>query len=208
MNNNNQENKAEANASVPKQVKNAPKIGNPSDQGDVTMRLNTSLKDYHREFSEFHEGYVSRHIQLADTKASWVFALVSALLVFMVTSDDVNRLYLTTYNNCIWTIFLYLIPSILLASAILAFLVISPNLQSPSGEGLVFFGSVAKQENSRTYLSKVSQLTDQELTSLRLQHCYDISKVCVRKYNFLKFSIWLGSVGSLLLVALVFLLKF
>lgn len=202
-----QSQKGKLQASVPTEIENAPKIGRPSNQGEVTPAPHLPLEDYHSVFSEFHEGYVSRYIQLADTKASWLFALVSALIVFLVTSDYFETIDLFAVENCFLTVLLSLTFGMLIISAIFAFLVIAPNLRSPSGEGLVFFGSVAKHENSAAYVSKVSGLSEQEMANLRLQHCYDLSKVCSKKYNRLKVSIWLGSIGTFLLVFMMFILN-
>jgi len=202
-----QSQKGKLQVTVPTEIKNAPKIGRPSNQGEVTPTPHVPLEDYHFAFSEFHEGYVSRYIQLADTKASWIFALVSALIVFLITSDDFEKFDLFAVENCLLVILLLLTFGMLIISAIFAFLVIAPNLRSPSGEGLVFFGSVAKHENSGAYVNKVSGLSEQEMANLRLQHCYDLSKVCSKKYNRLKVSIWLGSIGVLLLVAMVLILN-
>lgn len=208
MSGENQENKTSVKASVPNEIRNAPKIGTPTKMGEVILGQYEPLLEHHKEFSEFHEGYVSRYIQLADTKASWVFALTSALLVFMVSDSDLNKLYLVLKGDLIGTSIIIIIFAFLLMGALFSFLVIAPNLRSPSGESLVFFKSVADQKDSGTYVTNVAKLDDHEMTNLRLQHCYDLSKVCTRKYKYLKRSIWLGAIGAFLLVALVFLRTF
>ena len=209
MNENNQEHKTSAKTNTPKKIKDVPKIGNPSNMGEIKHSQLASLSEHHKEFAEFHEGYVSRYIQLADTKASWVFALASALLVFMVSDNDLNAMYISLKGDVIGNgIILGIILGIfalLLLSALFAFLVIAPNLRSPSGEGVVFFGTVAKYQDNNTYVTTVAKLTDQEMTKLRLKHCFDVSKVCAKKYKNLKCAIWLGATGAFLLVALVFL---
>jgi len=163
------------------------------------------LHEHHKEFSEFHEGYVSRYISLADTKASWIFALTSALLVFMATDDDLAQVYIAIKGDWLGVLILLVIFTLLALGGIFSFLVIAPNLRSWSGESLVFFASVAKQKDSETYIDKIAQLDDHQMTDIRLQHCYDISKVCARKYKCLRCAIWFGAIGAFLLVALVFL---
>lgn len=173
MSDDNQENKNSVKTKIPDEIRDAPKIGTPTNMGEVTPSQREPLLEHHKEFSEFHEGYVSRYIQLADTKASWVFALTSALLVFMVSDSDLNKLYLAIKGDSIGTSIVVVIFTFLLLGALFSFLVIAPNLRSPSGEGLVFFKSVADQKNSSQYVENVAKLDDDEMTNLRLQHCYD-----------------------------------
>jgi hypothetical protein len=82
--------------------------------------------------------------------------------------------------------------ALLLLSAFFSFCVVAPRLRSPSGEGIVFFGAVAKHKNADTFVSSIAAKSPQDLAEARLRHCYDVSRVCDAKYGSLKKAIWFG----------------
>lgn len=90
---------------------------------------------------------------------------------------------------------------LLIASAFFSFRVVAPRLKSPSGEGVVFFGAVAAQRSAGEYVSAVAARDKRALTEARLKHCYDVSTVCSRKYQNLKWALWLGLPGLLFSIA-------
>ena len=74
-------------------------------------------------------------------------------------------------------------------AAIFAFATIVPRLTS-SGDGVVFFGAVAARSSAREYRTAVIMLSEGELADARLVHCYDLARVCQRKYDALRRAMW------------------
>jgi hypothetical protein len=152
------------------------------------------LGKFHGEFAAFEEGYIRSYISLADTKGAWTFTISSALIAYLIGTESARRALLTPG----WTVpYLILLTavSLLTLSAFCSFLVVAPRLKSPSGEGIVFFGAVAIKPNAAGYISEVAAHDEDALTEARLKHCYDISRVCQRKYRWLKAAIWFGLPG-------------
>lgn len=192
---------------LPPEIENAPGIEAPP---TVTAMIEPvpapSLEAHHGEFATFHEGYVRHYIQLADTKAGVGFSVVSGVLAYLLSKDAVRDIVLhpafTASFGVVVATILFLI-----ASAICAFLVIAPRLRSSPGDsGLVFFGDVAHRTSGDEYVGDIAPRSESDLTAARLQHCYDVAKVCARKYDLLKMSIWLALPG-LAIAMLTFLIS-
>lgn len=179
------------------EIQQAPTIGVPVEgAGTLTPTRSNDLKAFHGEFAEFHEGYVRHYIALADTKAGFSFGIVSAILAHHLSDDKTRRLLIPPTGEVTFWISLASVL-LLLVSAYFSFLVIAPRLTAPSGEGIVFFGSVATRSDASNYVGELARLSESELTSARLKHCYDISRVCASKYDRLKKAIWSGFPGLL-----------
>lgn len=157
-----------------------------------------SFDEHHAAFAEFHEGYVSRHIQLADTKASFVFGGVSALIAYLFSKPEVKTvLFAPTWTGA-WP-FLLAAVMLLAGSAASAFSVIAPRLKS-SGEGIVYFGAVSTRSTAADYEREIGAKTESELVSARLRHCYDVSRICSRKYTYLRRAMWMAFPGVVLAI--------
>jgi hypothetical protein len=161
----------------------------PSQPELQTARVPPPLEKHHTEFASFEEGYIARYIALADTKASFVFAGASAVLVYLVNNDEIRSAAL----NPAWTpdcALLGVALFFLSVAGLFAFSTIVPRLTA-SGEGIVFFGAVAAHPSARGYRAAVAKLSEAELSDARLIHCYDLAKVCQRKYCALQRSMWM-----------------
>lgn len=149
------------------------------------------------DFAAFHESYVRHYIALADTKAGVIFTLTAGVLGYLINVDEVRTALLAPAFSKVF-VFSGLALLVLGAAATLSFLVIAPRLSSASNEGLVFFGAVAARERADEYLQDIAASSQEDLAKARLRHCYDISKICSRKYGLLKKAIWLTPVSLLL----------
>lgn len=162
-----------------------------------------ALEPYHAEFAEFHEDYVRHYIQFADTKAGVCFTAISAVLGYLVSKDEVQKLILEPAWSFRFEVAAAALV-VLLVSAAFSFAVIAPRLGSRSAEGIVFFGAVADRETSEAFVINVAASSEADLTTARLKHSFDISKICARKYLLLRAAIWSAMPG--LILALVALL--
>lgn len=182
---------APAPVQVPPEIRGAPRIAIATgESGDIVPSGTPQLEDGHRSFAEFHQGYVSSYIALADTKASWLFAIAAGVLVYLFSTDEIREILLLAG----WTLPFVVAAAtmvLLILTAAFAFLVISPRL-GPPGEGIVFFRSVARKSSADSFVREIASLSDAALTEARLRHCYDISRVCAQKYRYLRRAFWSG----------------
>jgi hypothetical protein len=201
-----QPDRAQAATQVPPEIGQAPHLNAaPAAEPSLEPTPTIGLKAHHSEFASFHEQYVRHYIQLADAKAGVCFGLISAVLGYLVSKDEVQTLILKPSYTAKFGI-TAIAMLFLLAAAACAFAVIAPRLSSPTGEGFIFFGAVARRASGDDYVVDVASRSTAELTALRLKHCFDTPKVCDRKYGLLKAAIWLALPGlGLALVALLLL---
>lgn len=158
------------------------------------------LTDEHRDFAAFHQGYVWNAITLADTKASWAFAICAGMVAYLVGKEETRTILL----QMPWTPMSALAAAtllLLIAGAAFAFLVIVPRLNA-SSEGLVYFGAVARHADAATYVCAVAGSSLRDLIRARVVHAFDISRIASRKYDLLRRSMWCA-VAGLALAALL-----
>lgn len=192
---------------VPPEIENAPGImAPPTANASIKPVPVSPLEAHHIEFATFHEGYVRHYIQLADTKAGVGFGIISGVLAYLLGKDAVRDVLLHPAITVKFGITLIAVL-FLIASGISAFLVIAPRLgSSPGNAELVFFGNVAGRASGDEYVSDIASRSKSDLAAARLRHCFDVARVCTRKYSLLKQSIWLALPGlTLALVAFLIL---
>lgn len=189
---------------VPSEIANAPAIEPPSASGGTVEHVpEVALHAHHAEFASFHEEYVRHYIQFADAKAGVGFSLISAVLVFLISKDQVRALILHPALTAYFGITVFAL-FFLLASAICTFLVIAPRLGSSPDGGIVFFGAVAKRSSGDEFIRDIANRSAAELTAARLRHSFAISRICTRKYGLLKKAIWLALPGLALALVVIF----
>lgn len=183
---------AHAPAVIADEVRAAPSISVPEgDVGEVMPAPAFALEDHHMDFANFQEEYVRNYIALADTKAAWTFTIASGVLVYLIATDETKAALLAPELSLAHA---FLVGSVvlLIVSALFSFRVVAPRLGSQSGEGIVFFGSVAAKADAKAYVRDISAHDSSALAEARLKHCFDVSTVCTRKYASLKKAIWFG----------------
>src|SRR3546814_9140833 len=58
------------------EIEQAPSLSVPAEGvGEILANQASQLENAHLSFADFHQNYVTGYIQLADTKAAWVFAV-------------------------------------------------------------------------------------------------------------------------------------
>ncbi len=193
MTNQNQSSSAEHTPKlIVEEVRSAPSLAvTETGHGEIMPTSVSPLEEHHADFAGFQEGYVRNYISLADTKAAWTFTIASGVLVYLIGTDKTKGALMAPVLS--WS-YASLIASVLLlvVSAFFSFRVVAPRLTSKSGEGIVFFGSVAAKSDAASYVSEVAAHDPAKITEARLKHCFDVSKVCDRKYASLKKAIWCG----------------
>jgi hypothetical protein len=153
---------------------------------------------------EVHQ-YIREYIRLADQKATFFFTGGTALLAFLYKNDVSSRWLkpILTWNVIDTVAFAAMVA--LALAAFLAILVVIPRTPG-SRRGFVFWEAIAEYESGRHYADELASLSPASLAQAKAEHCFDIAKVCRRKYRVLKYAIWSGTVGlvaSLLLFLFV-----
>lgn len=154
---------------------------------------------------ETHQ-YVREHIRLADQKATFFFAGSTALLAYLYNHGLTNRWFiqLTTWGFADMLSFLATVCLIL--SALACIMTIMPRLKG-SMRGLIFFAAICEYDNSQAYVNEVMRQNLTELCEAKLKHTYELSKVCTKKYDILRWGQWLGSAGFIAALFLFIFLK-
>jgi hypothetical protein len=205
MNQEQQRSDAPSPEQVAPEILQAPRIASPAtDAGDIVATDAPRLGEAHGSFAEFHQGYVSGYIQFADTKAAWVFAIASGLLAYIFSTRAME----TTLLLPAWSVPFVLASATLLLlvlAAAFSFLVIAPRF-SRTGDGIVFFASVAKKKSADSFVREIASMNEGRLTEARLKHCYDISFVCARKYKYLRLAFWTGLLGLIAMAGTLLLI--
>lgn len=156
------------------------------------------------KFAEETHHYVREYIRLADQKATFFFAGSTALLAYLHNLGLTNRWIInpTTWILIDMLAFVATVGLVLCAVACLA--TVMPRLDG-SKRGLIFFAAIREYESSRDYVSEVMKQSSLDLCEAKLKHTYDLSDVCKKKYDMLKWGQWFGAtaiIASLLLFVL------
>ncbi len=180
-------------------------LGTPARQGksgDVSgvvaesEQSDTKKIDHVDKYAKHLHSYIREYISAADKKASFVFAIGAALLVYLYEKNLavtwVKAVNTWTLNEGI--IFLAIIG--LAISCLLSILVVVPFLKG-SRRGFVFWDSIAEFSNSSEFSNELFKLGDSQLTEEILRHSYELSRVCKRKYLLLNWSLRVGAVGAI-----------
>jgi hypothetical protein len=175
----------------------------PSEKLGTAVPRPTTVSDYHAKFSEETHNYVREYIRNADQKAAFFFAALTAILAFL-NSQNVPSRWLKNVQQWSFIDALGLVSMLGLAGgAAILLAVVFPRLKG-SRRGLLFFNAIAEYDNSAEYADDVLAQTLDDLIRTKLQHCYDLSKICGAKYHTLRIGFWVGSIGAA--TALLFLL--
>lgn len=155
----------------------------------------TAQDECDRQFLDFHEQYVSKYIQLADAKAGFAIAVASALLAYLLSEDDMLKVLRAP--SVTWTFAIVAASDGMTAlSAACSFLVIVPR-RPASGQGFVFWRQVAEMKSGTNFAARVRLATPIERNNERFAHSYALSSVCDRKYDWLRWSMLIGSAGAI-----------
>jgi hypothetical protein len=146
------------------------------------------------EFSNGVHAYINDYIRMADQNAAFLFAAVGATLAFL-NSRGMTKLWIKdpfTWSPTEGLAFLAVLG--LLASAAASAIVLVPRKKG-SRTGLVSWGAIAKCRSAGEYVRLVRATDPAELTDAKLEHCFELSRVCAKKYNALAWGLWSGGIG-------------
>jgi hypothetical protein len=156
--------------------------------------MSAAPSEYHSKFAEEIHNYLREYIRNADQKATFFFAAVTALLAFLNTRGGPSH-WLKDVRT--WTMVdgLSFVAMLFLAmSACVLLSVVFPRLKG-SRRGIIFFSAIAEYDSGQEYAGTVLRQATSDIVAAKLQHTFDLSKVCVAKYRALRIGFWLGSIG-------------
>lgn len=157
------------------------------------------------QFSKHVHSYIRDYINLADQKAAFIFAIGTSLLAFL-NQSGITKVWKQGTMSLISIVVIISLVSIG-SSVLLSILVVAPNLNPGSGRrGYIFWESIMKYGSSERYLEDIETKQVEELTRAMLEHCYVLAGVCRRKYKYLRYSIFVGAIGIISTLSILFLL--
>lgn len=145
-------------------------------------------------FAAHVHGYVNNYITFADQKAAFVFAAATALLSYL-NSQGGTVAWLKP--PIAWSLLdtLACISSMgLLTAVICSLATILPRFHA-TRTGIVYWKSIAALSGPEEYLQRVPRQDRRALDDALLEHIFDLSRICCRKYRPLNVGILAGSVG-------------
>lgn len=199
MDNNSQQNKDSSQIPVPEELEGKglgapPTVGTHKVEGIISTSDRNQQQGLDQYAKHLHV-YVREYISVADKKASFVFTIGAALLVYLYEKNiTVSWLVnpLTWHFNEFIAFFAIVGLSI---SCVLAVVVIFPRL-SGSKRGFIFWESITEFSSPIEFSTAAQKLTESELTKEILLHAHELSSVCKAKYRILNLSIRIGSIGA------------
>jgi hypothetical protein len=161
--------------------------------------------DYAKFAEEVHN-YIREYIRNADQKATAFFAAATAMLAFLNTQNVASH-WIKDVRQWTFTDFLGFLSMFGLGIAAAVFLaVVFPRLKG-SRRGILFFFAIAEHDSSTEYADEVIRRSGDDLLRAKLQHDYDLSQICARKYRTLRVGFWIGSVGICAALLYLFLTR-
>lgn len=155
----------------------------------------TALDDSHKYGALVHS-YIREYISAADRKASFVFTIGAALLVYLYEKGIVVSWLKSPNTWALGEILAFIAISGLSISCLLAVAVVFPKLKG-SRRGFIFWESIAEFESASSFSDAAQQLSGPSLTNELLKHVYEIAHVCKEKYRILNWSLRIGAIGAI-----------
>ena len=125
-------------------------------------------------------------IKLADDKAKAVFAVSSALLVYLFNGIGWPKLNLiVTHGLWQYVVIITLAATVitLVLSAVFSLCVVMPRMQTSYDRGLVFFGSIVNWSSGEEYADNIAAGSIADLRRESARHNYELARVAVSKFG-------------------------
>lgn len=145
-------------------------------------------------FAESAHQYVREYIRLADQKATFLFTGATALLAFLYKNSVSARWLKPVMQWNILDTVTFVAMTALALGVLLALLVVIPRTPG-SRRGFLFWEAIAEYDTGRQYSDELRQLSSATLFQVKAEHCFDLARVCRKKYRMLRAAMWTGAVG-------------
>ena len=153
-----------------------------------------------RNFCEFTHAYLRQYIELADQKAAFLFAIVSAISGYIITSKISPFAIPIKWDLPLNWVHISGKASLLLflISAIACTWVVLPRLRQNDKHGLIFWGEIVAVNSADEYAKMVGNSKDQATSYGIATHVHMLAVICNRKYFWLKIGMYAAFIGLIL----------
>lgn len=158
-----------------------------------------NLEDY-ESFPAYQQTYLLSYLQIADEKAAIFLAVTSGALAFIASHYGVTWLRQHPFTS--HYLLLSIASLLLIASALHAVAVVVPRMRDMTNP--LHFRSVSALQSEAAYVDEVLSTSAEDLLRHQIAQCWQLSRVCARKYRLLYRSLFLGAGGYLFFVAALF----
>ncbi len=146
------------------------------------------------KFAEEVHQYIREYIRLADQKATFFFAASTALLAFLYKNGVSSHWLKPVMTWNILDTVAFLGMAALAVCAVMSVFVVIPRTPG-SRRGYIFWDAIAEYDTARQYADELDRLTGPTLTQLKAEHCFDLARVCRKKYRVLRIALWFAAIG-------------
>lgn len=151
------------------------------------------------EYAKHVHGYIREYISTADKKATFIFTIGAALLVYLYEKNIVLS-YLSSKGNFGFSeLFAFIAISFLAVACVLSVIVVFPKL-SGSKRGLLFWEGITQFSTPMEYSMEVQRLKKLGLINETLMHCHELAKICKEKFRLVNWALRIGSVGAISMI--------
>jgi hypothetical protein len=145
--------------------------------------------------------WVLTNINMADNKAGFIVFGTAALAAYL-RPGVVDWLSAPVWSPApVVKAFAMLL---VLASSVCAVVVVAPRARG-AGRSLSYWGGIAAHDGPADYVRAVHQRSADEIGTLLLEQCYVVAGLAVRKFQWLRWSMWLAAAGFLLVLGAAFI---
>lgn len=156
------------------------------------------------KYAQHLHTYVREYIAAADRKASFVFTIGAALLVYLYEKNIAVSWLVSPFSWSLSEIIAFVSMAGLSISCVLSVFVVFPRL-SGSKRGFIFWESITEFNNPSEFSEAAQKLSDAEITRELLLHSYELSAICKKKYVILNWALRIGGIGAI--ATIIYLLK-
>lgn len=170
-------------------------------QPNSTAKAANAVGDEEGQFPEFVHQYLRDYIALADQKAAFLFAVVAAIIAYLV--EQKAPLAPITSGTWTWVGVLGLLAMAVLGiTAGFVIATVVPRLKRGlrSKPGLIFWEDIAAHPSADDYAAVIRQMSKSQTSDQVRAHCYVLAQIARHKYDHLNRGIITGIVGFVLAV--------
>lgn len=157
--------------------------------------------DAYRLLGIHAHAWVLTNINMADNKAGFIVFGTAALAAYL-RSDVAAWLAHPVLASA--PLIRVAAMALMVASSICAIVVVAPRARG-MGRSLSYWGGIAAHGSPREYVRAVHERSADELGDLLLEQVYVVAELAVRKFQWLRYAMWLAGLGFLLVLAAAFI---
>jgi len=145
--------------------------------------------------------YISEYIRFADQKSAFVFAFALGTLGLLFGQHAFDGFasdpLLWIRNEMVYG----MAAGLLILSSALSIAAILPRLWASEPKGLVYWDGVAKFQSPTQYFEALRAVRRDALHRELADHCFNLARICSRKYALVRYAIWAAPIGAVLGIA-------